>query len=266
MVKTQVKDSDPVTVGTLMLTLNQFYAEKLSFLENVAEENKILKSQVQKLTERVEDLEVRLDDQVAYGCRNEIVIHNMPVQDDEDPTHIAKLAGELVGVQIDKGDVDAAHRMASVKLTPPFIMRLVNRFKRDEMMRNAKINKPNAESVGGRRDTKIYFSEHLTKRNRELLFNARVLRNSHYVWTKNGMVMCKEKKENSKAFRIKYIHEIQGISGGVNGAETTESRKRGLDETSPQAPDKLKIPASNGGVNGATKDRFRYDARIPNTN
>jgi len=136
------------------------------------------------LSTQVEELEIRLDDQIAYGCRNEVVIYNVPIQEKDGPVHISKLVGEFVGVQINENDVNTAHRMSSTKQPPPFILKFVSRIKRDEVMRNAKFKKPNAESVGGTRDEKIFFSDHLTKRNRELLSKARIfiLFGSRIVW------------------------------------------------------------------------------------
>ena len=105
--------------------------------------------------------------------------------------------------------------------TSPFILRFVSRISRDNVIRNAKMCKPTAAKFGGSSDVMVFYNEHL-------LFHAKKMRDSHFVWTKNGMVMCREKKENAVAIRITSIEEIKRMSGAgaTNGLQ--DSRKRAL--------------------------------------
>ena len=66
------------------------------------------------------------------------MIYNLPLQDNEDPINVARIAGQIVDVDIKKEDIDAAHRHNSRKETPSFIVCLVSGLKRDETIKSAR--------------------------------------------------------------------------------------------------------------------------------
>lgn len=114
------------------------------------------------------------------------MVHGIPIkvnqenQDQENPLVIAMEICKMVGVQAEVSDFDMAHRLpkgknAKVETPPPFIMRLVSRFKKEEIMNKAKEIKPNAAASGGREEDRVFFNEHLTKRNQIIQKEAKRL-------------------------------------------------------------------------------------------
>jgi len=261
-------DSDPVTIGTLTTTLEKFFVEKLSFLEKLVEENNKLQEKVEELNKKVESMEMSLDDQAAYSRRNNIVIHGIPMQENGNELAIAKMAGDIVGVRLKDEDIDAAHRLQSTernKNAPPFIIKLVNRFKKTEMIKQARAKKPTAEKYEGAPQYKIFYTDHLTRRNQEILFQAKRLGDKYYVWTKNGMVMRRERdSEGARTIRIKSVEEVDQLgiktSQPIGGNEVLKDAagKRGIDQMSPEensnAGKRSYVPNRNHGL-----DKFRYN-------
>ena len=200
-------DNDPVTTGSLRAILNEFFEQKFAFLENLQVENVLLKAKVEELESKVENLE-------NYSRNNNIVVYGVPIQENEDPLDLAVNLGKVVGYEINSKDIDTAHRLPSKKITqtPPFIMRLVSRTTKSEIMLNAKKcakkKKLTADLFGGEAGKNIYFNEHLTKKNQDVFAKARCLWDNYIIYTKNGRVMGRP-KEGGEKFEIKDIDEIE---------------------------------------------------------
>lgn len=253
-------DNDPVTVGTLTLTLEKFFVEKFSFLENIVEENKKMKEKVEELNLRVVELETHLDEQAAYSRRNNVVIHGIPIKENEKEMEVAKMIGELVGVSLKEEDIDAAHRLRSTqknKNAPPFIIKLVSRFKRAELIKKAKEIKPTAERCGGDPRNKIFYADHLTKKNQEILYQAKKLWEKYYVWTKNGNVLCREKNtEGALVKRIKSVQEVGELWNCIPDSRDKGS-KRNVEETSPDVRSNTIKKTNVSGKHGLEKFQYR---------
>jgi len=155
----------------------------------------------------VEDLE-------NYSRRNNVIIHGIPIQENENPLDIAVTMSKVVGVDINYKDIDAAHRLPSLKnkVSPPFIMRLINRTVKSQIIINAKNlakqQKLNASLVGGDPKLRFYYSEHLSKKNQEILNKARCLWNNYIIYTHNGKVMGRP-KEGGRRFTIESLDVIE---------------------------------------------------------
>ncbi|KAG8282076.1 hypothetical protein J6590_046003 [Homalodisca vitripennis] len=68
--------------------------------------------------------------------------------------------------------------------------------------------------------TNVYVNEHLTPFNKNLLFNAKKLKLSGwmYVWTKEGKILAK-KNEGGKTLRVTSLEQIDRLLG-VSGQAT----------------------------------------------
>ena len=92
-----------------------------------------------KLREKTDCLKAKLDNLESYTRRNCIVIQGIPIQTYENPIEVAVKVCEMVGVKLDWKKLDVAHRLPkSRKLPetnpPPFIMKLLSRFKKEEIV------------------------------------------------------------------------------------------------------------------------------------
>lgn len=163
--------------------------------------------------------------------------------------------------------IDKAHRLRSTqknKNALPFMIELVSRFKKTESIKQVKQIKPTAQSYDGNTQNKIFYTDHLTRRNQEILYEARKQGKKYFVWTKNGALMYREQnKEGTKANRIKSIREVEYFWQKVPNTEEENvglrfrAEKRSVDQTSPEVRNNFgkKASASNGGHG---LDRFRY--------
>ncbi len=75
-------DEDVITVGRMKKLLDQFFQEKFVCIPKLVEENKFMK-------EKIEMLEERLNQLNTYTRRNNIVVHNIPMQENESPIHLS---------------------------------------------------------------------------------------------------------------------------------------------------------------------------------
>ena len=126
-------DSDPITVGNLKQILCEILVEKLDEKFNLLRaENEIQRKRIEKLEEDVDSLE-------SYTRRNDIIIHGITEKSEENPIAIAMEICKVVGIEINVGGIDMAHRLpksknAMVDTPPPFILRLVSHFRKEEII------------------------------------------------------------------------------------------------------------------------------------
>ena len=52
-----LNENEPVTNDTLIMALNNFFTEKLAFLEEIVEDNKAMETQLQELNDRMDEIE-----------------------------------------------------------------------------------------------------------------------------------------------------------------------------------------------------------------
>ncbi len=144
----------------------------------------IPKTKVTKIEAKVEALE-------NYSKRN-AVISGIIYQENENPIEVAIKAGELVDVSLEARDIDIAHRLRSRndKILPPFVIKLVNRYKKIELITQARKIKPTVERLGGGAAMKIYYNDYLTTENQHILTAAKALGSQIKVWSRNGEVYC----------------------------------------------------------------------------
>ncbi len=118
-------------------------------------------------------------------------------------------------------------------------MKMVNRWKKEEIMSAAKEKKPTAELMGGDKNVKIFCNEHLTPKKQRVLNEAKKLKDKYYVWSKKGAVMCKSRIEGGKPFQlldiedVGYLLETATSNGELNQMVRSNHIKRPLDEISP---------------------------------
>ncbi len=113
-------------------------------MEEIVRDNKALKLRVSQLEEKIDDLE-------NYSRRNNIVIYGVPGDKEETPIEKALEICKVVGVEVEENDIDTAHHLRTRKEGQelPFIIKLVNRYKKEEIMRKTREMRPTADKLGG---------------------------------------------------------------------------------------------------------------------
>lgn len=209
-------------------TLEEKLEEKLKFAKEAVQDTKVLKKQIAKLESKVKSLE-------NYSRRNNIVIHGIPYSNEENVMEVAQKAGKLVGVSLEPRDIDIAHRLRSKneKLPPPFIIKLVNRYKKFEIMAQARKLKPTAEKIGGEKKTKVFFNDHLTPEAQHILTAAKEISNQVKVWSRNGEVFCQGKEPGCRILKLESLDDVQRIveSYKDNNEDNYEAGRMGQKRT-----------------------------------
>lgn len=138
-------------------------------------------------------------------------------------------------------DIDIAHRLPSnnKELPAPIIIKLVNRHKKVEIMSKAKVKKSTADKMGGNKNTRIFFNDHLTPEKQKILNKAKCLRDHFVVWSRNGEVFCRGKEEGSRTNKLEMLDDIDVLwETCPELMESQQSRqKRTLSDKSPNHPE-----------------------------
>ncbi len=123
---TRFQDEDVVTVAILKAVINETFDQKLAGLSLEFEKLEEFKQRAKELEYKVEELE-------EYNRRNDLIFHGIPLTEDEDPLSVVAELGRTINMEITPDAIDVAHRFKSKsnKMLPPFIIRFVNRWKRD---------------------------------------------------------------------------------------------------------------------------------------
>lgn len=151
-------------------------------------EIELLKGELAKANRQINELE-------QYSRRCCLDISGVPERPDEDTTELVVELSRVVGVQIEKSDIDISHRVGrpSPGKTRKIIVKFMRVSKRQDLyaarrdLRRARAARGSffAEQVL----TKIFISENLTRENDLLLYKARQLRKKgklFAVWSDQG--------------------------------------------------------------------------------
>ena len=185
--------------------------EKEKELQELKEEVAAQKVLLSQQEERLADLE-------QYSRRNCLNFTGIPENDDENTVQLAQDLGKMANVKLEKGDIDRAHRIgAPRRATPdqprppprPLIVKFVSYQKREAVwfgrkdLRKAK--PPRGSSVDERSAKEIYVQENLTRRNQDIMYEARQLRRAGKLWAvwSDGCVMKVKKTQQSPTVRLR---------------------------------------------------------------
>lgn len=207
------KDKDPVTVGVLKKMFEHYLGEVTKKMADLEEENKALKA-------RVQILEDDREKDAAYSRLRNVIVSGIPENETEDPLEVAIMAAKAVGVDLHPSEVEAAHRLPSGKndSVSPFIMKLVSRFKRTAILRAAKAKKINDKPLGGDGKTKVYYNDHLTKKQTQLWISAKKLWESFVVWKSNGLIWCRGKVQGSPRIKLRSVEDIEKLKNSTSSS------------------------------------------------
>lgn len=225
IVSQQIADKEGDRLDRLEKKLN----DALHQLRKVLNENEDLRSRLQKVEQnsevtireneqRLTDYEKRCNnyervlkdrDEELLSCedhvngleqytrRNNVVISGVPVSKDENVTSIVQNCARAAGFQIQECDIDICHRLPQRKSTnnpPNIVVKFVRRTMKNSLIAASKKNKPRLRNIGLPSDDRIFFAEHLSPRNADLHYRARLIQKEHdirYIWTKEGRVMAR---------------------------------------------------------------------------
>ena len=139
----------------------------------------------------------------------------------EDTNKIVKDVGKLAGVEIEDADISTSHRLPvnpKKQLPPSIIVKFSRRDVRNQLYSaKKKLSNKIVKDLGmtsSANHNKIYISESLTQRNRELFNKCLKARKDHqfkfFLWTTNGRILVR-KDETYPATHIKDEKTLQAF-------------------------------------------------------
>ncbi|KAI5718811.1 hypothetical protein M8J76_000589 [Diaphorina citri] len=206
-----------------VLAVVESQKKKISELEkevkNQKVENNMLKENLEKSQELIDELQQR-------SRLNNIIINGVRQEKNEDVYKLVENLGKTLGIMDPIKDIQIAHRVSTTKKDKikPIVVRMANSSTRDKWT--------NAYRKKQLWQQNIYINEHLTKKNQQLLFKCKQLKQTHnfkYVWVKDCKVLVR-KDENARIIAIrneKDLSRIMPLSHAVQNPiedrlETTE--------------------------------------------
>ncbi|XP_078000068.1 uncharacterized protein LOC144452789 [Glandiceps talaboti] len=161
-----------------------------------------------------------LHDLQQYTRRNNLEIHGIPEQPDEDTDSIVTKVANTVGVRITSSDIDISHRLPSRShqehITPaPIIVRFTRRTICNNIYaaRKRLKNKSTKDiNIGNHSDNRIYINENLSPANKQLFHKTNEKKKYNlkwkFIWTNNGRIFVK-RNEEGRALKIITLHDIE---------------------------------------------------------
>ena len=217
-------------------------------------EIELLKGELSKANRQINELE-------QYSRRCCLDISGVPERQDEDTTELLVELSKVVGVQMEKADIDVSHRVGrpSPGKTRKIIAKFIRVSKRQELYA-ARRDLRKAKATRGSFFTeevleKTYISENLTRENDLLLYKARQLRKKdklYAVWSDQG----KLKTRVTNGAPTKIFRCIEDLVALVGDDPVLHS-----DDAPAAPPGAARNAESNDGYRMVTRRRGRSAAR-----
>jgi len=244
----------------LKATLSEMLDDKLDEKLRPLQKIETLASDITSLKKVVENHEERIVSNEKYDRKKNLVFYGIPIDKTkpEDPMEKALEIIRGVGVDIHDRDLDAFHRLRSRtnSETPPFIIRLVNRWKKDEIFEAFKKQKPLASRWGGSVKTKVFCNEQLTPVNQAILREAKSAKKYFYIWTTNGSIFCRKKLDGSQILEVKDLSMARYLETTVSEVEKAE-----IQIAERQRKKKWEMDNNNDGARENEPNGFNMDSQ-----
>ena len=183
-------------------------------------EFRVLKNEVLNLRNQVNNQQNVIHDMEQYSRRECLEIRGIAadLHYEEDTNDIVVKVAVLMGVEIDGQDISVSHRLPKPKHSdspPTIIAKFVRRDVRDQVYKSRKNlkDKSTKDIDHNLPDSKIFVTESLTKRNRELFNKAMTIKRSldyKFIWTSNGKISLR-KDRDSQPKRITTVCDLENL-------------------------------------------------------
>lgn len=145
----------------------------------------------------------------------------------ENIVNIVREVGQVVGIPIEKRDIDARHRLYAPKDQgpPAIIIKFVRRLQESAFIQKGRAKRLTVKTFGGRTDRPVFIDEHLINRTAEVYKAARKLRYDKYVdyaWVKKGKVSVR-RAAGERVIQIASTHQIEELRKKLPRRDTEES-------------------------------------------
>lgn len=190
-------EGNTATLGEGMKKIENY----MKIIDELRNENSALKTKVESLESRVEDLE-------NYSRRNCLEIQGVPEERGEVVADVVRRVGRALEVDITDDMVDVCHRfgMKTQGKERGIIVKFVRRMDKDTLMKKRREKKDfSTRHMDLPTDTPVYLNDSLSPARRRLLAEVRRLRREKgfkYLWLRNGNILLR-REEGSPVVEIR---------------------------------------------------------------
>lgn len=178
----------------------------------------ILENKYATAMERIDELELQLNDLQKHRIKNTVEIRNIPKQDKESPQAIVNLLYDYLKLPYTSA-ISQCYRKG--KNNAPIVIEFSNHEEKEKIIkaikkynRDNKMDKLNTSHLGfSENATPVYVSEALTTMNKKILTAARSLvKDGHYkyCWTFRGNILIR-KNDGDSALVLKSCAQIETL-------------------------------------------------------
>lgn len=171
-------------------------------LKAANEENSNLKANLVSCESRIKHLEEEHARQQQWTRLQNIELVGVPENSQENTADVVKQVMETIGVQVESGDIEFAHRVqprrtTSAKRGRAIVVKLKHRAIKDKIIAaSRKHRNVTARDIGrGGENERMYINEHLTRENKALLASCKLKAKEFsykYIWTKNCRIFVRK--------------------------------------------------------------------------
>lgn len=184
--------------------------------QTVVQENTFLRAEVLRLSRSLDDVSNEIDNMNQYGRRDCCEISGLPVEHGEDTNKLVINLGSQMGLNLTESDISVSHRLPNnnsyssrlkqgkvnpVSQIPKLIVKFVRRDTKELFYKSRKHLKGiTTKDLGLSRlaENKIYISESLSPRNREIFKACLKFKERNYfkyIWTQQGRIYLRKNSD-----------------------------------------------------------------------
>lgn len=187
-------------------------------LKAFEEKYKMTLQENKQLKNKVNELEVRLDDMEQYSRSNTLEINGIIEKENENVLDVVKAVGNSLGCPISEEMVDACHRVGQKGQEKPrgIVVKFTRRTVKEDLMQKRRVKRNlNTKDIGitDRPADVIYISESLTQQRRKIFNSARALKREkgfQFLWIRNGKILLRT-EEGARVTVLTSLEQVEKL-------------------------------------------------------
>nr|XP_039268655.1 uncharacterized protein LOC120343521 [Styela clava]XP_039273877.1 uncharacterized protein LOC120347839 [Styela clava] len=184
--------------------------------DEISAKQKSMEDNLSKCCKRIrelEDLVYELEEELFYTTDkveeqerrsrlDNLEFHGLAPTPNEDTDKLVMEVGKMIHVDIKPSDISVTHRFPSQNsnIHKPLIAKFTNRKIRNKILKNRHLIRTARNTTSVSNLSKAFIVENLTDKNRNLFYQAKILKRQcgyAFLWTSSGRVLVKKNKETN---------------------------------------------------------------------
>lgn len=188
--ETNNKLSEVIASQTYLSEQYEDFRIKMEQVDVLRKKVDVLENILSQRDKELDSLKEQVRGNEQYQRRRQVEIYGVPVVSGENLTSVVQSIAKQVGVDVQPGDVDAAHRLPSRTKPEPIIVEFCTR-----TIRNMLLESKKKKTVKGPQGNFIQIHESLSPYFKNLLWKTKTAareKNYKYVWFKKNKILVKK--------------------------------------------------------------------------